>query len=702
MRAMSLLTGHSAAPTGDPAGARHSTRAVMAMAIVAAMIVLAACGGLVWYASGSVDRITEARETRLMERSISRRFEQMRDDVASAAIWSDAYDRTARRFDPEWAQVNFGDYFHTYLHHDASFVLDARDRPIYAANEGQAVAPATLRPLIDASQGLVAAVRRESDRRLARKPNALGFDRAAAAQAAVRAGDRTYVVAASTVVPEPEYENATLPARDPVVVTAIEVGPKYLAALDTDLGLHRARLVGPDTTLRPAAWLPGATGRPVAAITWAPERPGVGVYRDARWAILGLGLLVLTAVGLVIHRLWRMAQQVVRARDRAEAGERAKSEFIANMSHEIRTPLNGVLGMAQAMESFELTPDQRERLHVIRESGQVLLTLLNDVLDLSKIEASKVVLAETPFEVGRKLETVASAFRGLAAEKGLEIVVRVDPQVAGAWIGDPLRIRQIVSNLVSNAVKFTDAGQVTLAAEPLPEGVRLTVTDTGIGFTPEAAAHLFRKFEQADASTTRRYGGTGLGLSICQGLVQLMGGRISAASLPGEGACFTVDLPLRRARAGARVETGDDPRDVAAPTPARPLRILAAEDNLTNQTVLRALIAPLGADLTLVANGREAVAAFEGGRFDVVLMDVQMPEMNGLDATRLIRRREREIGVPPTPILALTANVMSHQLDSYRTAGMDGYIAKPVDVAALYAALGSLPGDAEPDAARVA
>jgi len=396
---------------------------------------------------------------------------------------------------------------------------------------------------------------------------------------------------------------------------------------------------------------------------------------------------VLGAVALVILRLWRMAREVIRARDLAEAGDRAKSDFIANMSHEIRTPLNGVLGMAQAMEGFELSPDQRGRLRVIRESGRSLLALLNDVLDLSKIEAGKVELAETPFRLDDKVAAVGAIYRDLATEKGLDLHVRVAPEAAGLWMGDKLRIRQVLCNLVSNAVKFTATGSVTLAVEATPDGVRFTVTDTGIGFEQAAAGSLFRKFEQADASTTRRYGGTGLGLSISHSLAHLMGGTITATSRPGEGACFTVDLPLRRALASEEACPVPAPGIEPVSADGQPLRILAAEDNATNRMVLHALIEPLDAELLLVTNGREAVEAFAGGRFDVVLMDVQMPEMNGLDATRAIRRRETEEGWAPTPILALTANVMSHQLESYLAAGMDGHIAKPLDVAALYAAL---------------
>ena len=426
----------------------------------------------------------------------------------------------------------------------------------------------------------------------------------------------------------------------------------------------------------------------MATLTWSPERPGAGVLLDARWEI-GLGaLLVLGAVTLVVRRVRRLSQDVAQARDRAEAGDQAKSEFIANMSHEIRTPLNGVLGMAQVMEAGELSPEQRGRLQVIRDSGAALMSLLNDVLDLSKIEAGKLELSEGVFRLDELAERVSATFAGVAAAKDLQLRVSVAPDAAGPWLGDGLRLRQVLANLVSNATKFTDSGSVTLEIDRAPQGVRMAVRDTGIGIAADQLSGLFDKFTQADASATRRFGGTGLGLSISHRLVTIMGGTLAAESRPGEGSTFTVLLPLRPAAAGAAVASpGSDAAVAPMAAPDAPLRVLAAEDNPTNQLVLRALLDSLGAELTLTGDGVEVVEAYRPGAYDVVLMDVQMPRLNGLEAARAIREHEAEQRAPRTPILALTANVMNHQVEAYLDAGMDGHIAKPLDFAAFYAAI---------------
>ena len=389
-------------------------------------------------------------------------------------------------------------------------------------------------------------------------------------------------------------------------------------------------------------------------------------------ALLLIAAFVMRSVGLKALR-------------EAKEASAAKSAFLANMSHEIRTPLNGVLGMAQAMAAGDLPDDQRERLQIIRRSGEALLALLNDVLDLSKIEAGKIELEAGVIDfnaLGRDLE---ASFQPLCATKGVRLAVTTEASACGLWAGDPTRIRQILSNLLANAAKFTDHGQVQATIRRLGEAIVITVADTGPGIPAERLDALFEKFVQADASTTRRYGGTGLGLSICRELCELMGGTIEVESTVGRGSVFTVRLPLARAAEAAP----------AAPEPTaaafdRPLRILAAEDHQMNQAVLKAMLGQLGFEVTLVDNGADAVDAWAREPWDVILMDVQMPEMDGPAATREIRARERALGRAPTPIVALTANAMSHQVKEYLACGMDGFVSKPLELARLLQVIGEV------------
>jgi PAS domain S-box-containing protein len=384
-------------------------------------------------------------------------------------------------------------------------------------------------------------------------------------------------------------------------------------------------------------------------------------------------------------------QALVQAKEEAESANRAKSAFLATMSHEIRTPLNGVLGMAQAIAADDdITAVQRERLEVIRQSGQSLLAILNDVLDLSKVEAGKLALEHGRFEVGALAQSAQATFSAIAEAKGLTFDLTIDRAAQGVYEGDQVRVRQILWNLVSNALKFTERGGVSVRVRREKGELAISVLDSGIGLTHSELAGLFRKFEQADASTTRRFGGTGLGLAICRELAGLMGGRISVTSAPGMGSAFTVTLPLKKvARAAAKpMRTRRQPAKSAKPAPAgRPLRILAAEDNPMNQLVLKTLLAQAGIEPEIVANGQEAVDAWAREPWDLILMDVQMPLMDGLAATRLIREREQLEGRTRTPIVALTANAMSHQVAEYRAGGMDAFVAKPIEAGRLYEAL---------------
>ncbi len=370
------------------------------------------------------------------------------------------------------------------------------------------------------------------------------------------------------------------------------------------------------------------------------------------------------------------AREAAEQRERAaEAANRAKSQFLSNMSHELRTPLNGVLGMAQALAGDQLTRTQYERVSVIRRSSESLLSVLNDLLDLSKIEAGALDLEMSEFDLEHLMRGVAAAYKPLADKKGLSFAVEVAEGVRGRYLGDSPRVRRILYSLVDNAVKFTETGGVMLQADADADHLVVRVIDTGIGIDEAGRQHLFEGFYQADATLTRRYGGAGVGLAVCRQLTTLMDGTIEATSAAGGGSIFTVRLPLRRVQA-IRPEMAEAGGPAERPTE---LRVLAAEDNVTNQLVLRTLLATAGVSPTIVDNGRLAVEAWETQDWDIVLMDIQMPEMNGVDAARAIRLREAETGRARTPIIAVTANAMTHQVAEYGAAGMDGVVPKPVD-----------------------
>ncbi|HLI66204.1 MAG TPA: ATP-binding protein [Caulobacteraceae bacterium] len=420
--------------------------------------------------------------------------------------------------------------------------------------------------------------------------------------------------------------------------------------------------------------------------------PHVWVMTAAE-ALRGVDGEVERVVGVTknIDKEKRAEKAMAKALDAAEAANRAKSEFLANMSHEIRTPLNGVMGIAGALSRTELKPAQREMVEVIESSAGLLDSLLSDVLDIARIEAGRLELVREPFDLGAALKGVAALFKPKAEEKGLAFEARIAPVAEAKVTGDAVRLRQVVTNLLSNAVKFTEAGQVTLQveAERTLEMVKLklVVRDTGIGFDAKAGARLFRRFEQADGSTTRRFGGTGLGLAISRSIAEAMGGTLSAASEPGKGSAFTLTLELPRAR-GMADESVAQARPVGgAERLADAPKVLLAEDHPTNRKVVSLILEAVGVDLTVVENGLAAVEAAKVEAFDVILMDMQMPVMDGLEAIREIRAFERASGRARTPILALTANAMAEHAKASADAGADGHLSKPIAAARLVEAV---------------
>ena len=387
------------------------------------------------------------------------------------------------------------------------------------------------------------------------------------------------------------------------------------------------------------------------------------------------------------RRLRETNARLKRARDDANAASEAKSNFLATMSHEIRTPLNGVLGMAQAMARDALSPVQHERLGVIRQAGETLLALLNDLLDLSRIEAGRLDLEDGVIDLDQVIGGLQATFTTLATEKDVNLSVELAPEAQGCWRGDPTRVRQILYNLVSNAVKFTARGSVAVKVWRETPNLVFEVTDTGPGIPADRLSALFEKFVQADPSTTRRYGGSGLGLSICRQLAGLMGGQVLARSTLEVGSVFTVRLPLERTASESAGPVREERLEAPTQHKTSPLRILAAEDNPMNRLVLKTLLAQVGLEVECVADGAEAIAAWAQQDWDAILMDVQMPVMDGPTATREIRAQEAVTGRSRTPIIALTANAMAHHQVEYLGAGMDVLVPKPLELERLLVAI---------------
>ena len=363
--------------------------------------------------------------------------------------------------------------------------------------------------------------------------------------------------------------------------------------------------------------------------------------------------------------------------------------FLANMSHEIRTPLNGVLGMAEVLDSALTDPEHRRMIGTIRRSGESLLNILNDILDMSKIEVGKMELESLPFNPAEVAERVEDLHRLKADEKGLQFQVLFTAGADLRRMGDPFRVQQILHNLVSNAIKFTDRGEVTVEISGRHDTpLVLRVRDTGIGMTAQEVARLHEEFRQADSSVTRRFGGTGLGMAITRSLVSRMGGEIMVTSQPGVGTDVRVTLPLPVTEAVA--ETRPAARDDADGARLDGVRVLAADDNGTNRSVLEMMLARSGAQVVTVTDGLQAVQAWEPGKFDAVLLDIAMPIMDGKAALSAIRAKEDAAGVERVPIIAVTANAMSHQIVEYIIWGFDSCVSKPLTMADVTKAIRSL------------
>lgn len=396
-----------------------------------------------------------------------------------------------------------------------------------------------------------------------------------------------------------------------------------------------------------------------------------------------LGVLVAGAVTWAVHQR-RASRRLKAAQEHAEAASKAKSAFLAIMSHELRTPLNGMLGVGQALRAGPLSQEQRDQVDLMLDSGDTLLVLLNDILDLSKIEAGKLEIAPTVGDIVRTCARLVGGYQPTAREKGVTLTFTVEGEAPGPLMFDGVRVRQCLTNLVSNALKFTAHGKVEVALACYPEAdgrvrVRLRVADTGIGMNDATIAKLFRPFTQADASTTRNFGGTGLGLNITRRLVEMMRGEIRVESEEGRGSIFTIEMlvdaadPVEASEGGADADREEETRFAAV----HGRRVLVVDDHPVNRRVIRLFLEPFECELVEAQNGREALDALSREPIDLVLMDVNMPVMDGLEATRRLRA---DPAFARLPVIALTADVMSAQIKTCLEAGCDAHVAKPIDL----------------------
>lgn len=655
------------------------TGAVAAASLMAIAVLI----GLLLRGAEAVDAISRASEEALIRNGLTARTSELQAAVVPQANWDDTVTNLDLHFDPDWARSNIGVFLTQTSGFELVSILDRAEKTIFASDKGEPAQPAVVRRLEAQARTLVADIRR---REAQRGPFKLNPGNTAMISAPIQAAavssvaGKPYVLVATLV--QPDFGTALPSERAPIILTAESIDAVFLALLETRYQLDRAVFVPAPTAVREgsaAVEIDGANGAPLLSLQWQPHRPAT-IFLQSTWYFIALLLLICIAGVMYFSLAARRARSKLRvALVAAENASQAKSDFLASMSHEIRTPLNGVLGSLHLLRTEALSAEGRNLLQTAAASGEMVSALINDVLDFSKIEAGKLVLEPVPTDMDRLLMSVIDTFEGQCRQKNLDFVREIEPSLEWADL-DPLRLKQCLFNLLGNAVKFTKEGQVGLSVCSLQRGLdrvlRFEISDTGIGVSQAAQAELFQRFKQADSSTTRRYGGTGLGLAITRKIAEQMGGSVKMVSEEGKGSTFYLEVL-------APVAVIQNPTVSAAEetAPLEGLCVLLVDDNSTNLLIASTLLRRMGAEVTTADCGQDAIEMAGSHPFDLILMDVQMPGMDGLEATRRLRRQAGQ--TERVPILALTANVLESHRAEYLAAGMDGLVGKPIAPAIL-------------------